>query len=71
MSILAVLFVTFYAVVLLNMWRLTFIVIGKWWRVRHSKDAVKRSFALEEMMKCIGMTVLATVFFGSILYENL
>lgn len=71
MSILAVIFVTFFLLILLNMWRLTLIVIGKWWRVRHSKDTVKRSFAFEEMIKCISITGFATFFFISILHENL
>ncbi len=71
MSIFAVILVTFYFILLLNMWRLTFRAFSKWWRVRHSKDTVKRSFAFEEMIKCISITGFATFFFISILHENL
>lgn len=71
MSIFAIVLVTFYFILLLNMWRLTFRAFSKWWRVRHSKDKVKRSYAFDNFFQGITLTIFATFMFIAIAYENL
>jgi pterin-4a-carbinolamine dehydratase len=53
------------------MWRLTFNASRKWWRVRHSKDKVKRSYAFDNFFQAICLTMFATFMFIAIAYTNL